>query len=61
MFNPLTFLSGHSRRRIFYPLVSFVLTLSLVIGIPQVTQARSLLDIIFQGIQIIQLSNISDL
>lgn len=60
MFNPLTFLSGHSRRRIFYPLVSFVLTLSLVIGIPQVTQARSLLDIIFQGIQIIQLSNISD-
>ncbi|MCP2732157.1 M48 family metallopeptidase [Limnofasciculus baicalensis] len=60
MFNPLTFLSRHSRRRIFYPLVSFVLTLSLVISIPQVTQARSLFDIIFQGIQIIQLSNISD-
>ncbi len=60
MFNPLTFLSRHSRRRIFYPLVSFVLALSLVISIPQVTQARSLLDIIFQGIQIIQLSNISD-
>ncbi len=60
MFNPLTFLSRHSRRRIFYPLVSFVLALSLVISIPQVTQARSLFDIIFQGIQIIQLSNISD-
>lgn len=60
MFNPLTFLSRHSRRRILYPVVSFVLALSLVISIPQVTQARSLLDIIFQGIQIIQLSNISD-
>ena len=59
MFNPLTSLSRHSRRRIFYPLVSFVLALSLVIGSPQVTQA-SLFDIIFQGIQIIQLSNVSD-
>lgn len=60
MFNSFSFLSRNSRRRIVYPVVSFVLVFSLVVGIPQVTQARSLLDIIFQGIQIVQLSNISD-
>ncbi|HBE16778.1 MAG TPA: peptidase [Cyanobacteria bacterium UBA11149] len=60
MFNSFSLLSRNSRRRIVYPLVSFVLVFSLVVGIPQVTQARSLLDIIFQGIQIVQLSNISD-
>lgn len=60
MFNSFSLFSRNSRRRIVYPLVSFVLVFSLVVGIPQVTQARSLLDIIFQGIQIVQLSNISD-
>jgi predicted Zn-dependent protease len=47
------------RRRWFYSFISFVLAVSLVVGIPQVSQA-SLFDVILNGIQVIQLSNISD-
>jgi predicted Zn-dependent protease len=59
MLNPLSSLSRRYRRRFLYPLLSLVLTLSLVVGTAQVTQA-SFLDLIFQGIQFVQLSNISD-
>lgn len=59
MLNVLSSIFPHYRRRWFYPLVSFVLALSLVLGIPQVTQA-SWLDLILNGVQVIQLSNISD-
>ena len=59
MFNFLSSRSYHYRHRLLYPVVSFVLSLSLVLGIAQASQA-SLFDLIFQGIQVIQLSNISD-
>jgi predicted Zn-dependent protease len=52
-------LSYRSRRRLLYPLLSFVMTVSLVVGIAQASQA-SLFDIILNGIQVIQLSNISN-
>src|SRR5919199_1525342 len=56
------FLSSHSyryRRRLFYPLLSLVLTISLTVGIPQASQA-GWFDVILNGIQVIQLSNISN-
>ena len=59
MLNPFSSLSRRYRRRFLYPLLSLVLALSLVVGTAQVTQA-SFLDLIFQGIQVVQLSNISD-
>lgn len=40
--------------------VTFVTALLLCVGYPKVTQALSLGDLIFRGIQILQLSNISD-
>lgn len=59
MFNPVSFLSRRYRRRWLYPLLSVSLALGLIVGTPQVSQARSWLDLIFRGVQIIQLSNIS--
>jgi predicted Zn-dependent protease len=59
MLNFFALFSRPYRRRLLYPLVSFVLALSLVVGIPQATQA-SWFDVILNGIQVIQLSNISD-
>jgi predicted Zn-dependent protease len=58
MLNRFSFFSRRYRRRLLYPLLSLVLTLSLVVGIPQATHA-SIFDLIFQGIQVVQLSNIS--
>jgi beta-barrel assembly-enhancing protease len=52
-------LSYRYRRRLLYPLVSFVLAVSLIAGIPQASQA-GWFDILLNGIQVIQLSNISD-
>lgn len=52
-------LSYRYRRRLLYPLVSFILAVGLIAGIPQASQA-GLFDIILNGIQVIQLSNISD-
>jgi predicted Zn-dependent protease len=60
MLNPISFFSNPQRRRWLTPLISFVLALSFIVGTPQVTQAISWFDLIFRGIQIIQLSNISD-
>ncbi|HEY9596873.1 MAG TPA: M48 family metallopeptidase [Cyanophyceae cyanobacterium] len=59
MFNPVSFLSRRYRRRWLYPLLSVSLALGLIVGTPQVSQARSWLDLIFRGVQIVQLSNIS--
>jgi beta-barrel assembly-enhancing protease len=47
-------------RRIGYSLISVLVAVAIGIGMQQKTQAFSLLDLLFQGIQIIQLSNISD-
>lgn len=59
MLNVFSSVFHRYRRRWFYPLLSFVLALSLAVGIPQVAHA-SWFDLIRQGIQVIQLSNISD-
>lgn len=48
------------RHRLLYPLLSAAVTLGLLIGTPIVSRALPLGDLILQGIQIIQLSNISD-
>ncbi|WP_421658949.1 M48 family metallopeptidase [Leptothermofonsia sp. ETS-13] len=59
MFNPFSTLSRRSRRWV-YPLISFVVALGLWLGQPVVARAISWGDLILQGIQVIQLSNISD-
>jgi len=53
-------LFSFSSRRWLYPLLSGVLTLCLVVGSSQVAQSLPWLDLIFQGVQVVQLSNISD-
>ncbi|MBD1804276.1 M48 family metalloprotease [Microcoleus sp. FACHB-SPT15] len=60
MLNLFFFLSRRYQRRWLYPLISVVMALSLVLGSPQVTQARPWFDLIFRGVQILQLSNISN-
>ncbi len=59
MFKLLSSRSHRYQRRWFYSLISFFLALSLIVGIPQVSQA-GWFDVILNGIQAIQLSNISD-
>lgn len=48
------------RKRIFYPLISVVVAFSLFFTTPSPALGISIWDILFQGAQIIQLSNISD-
>jgi predicted Zn-dependent protease len=60
MLNLFSFFSRRYRRRFLYPLLSLVLTLSIVVGSSQVARAIPWFDLIFQGIQVVQLSNISD-
>lgn len=59
MFKFLSSRSHRYQRRWLYSLMSFVLAVSLVVGIPQASQA-GWFDLILNGIQVIQLSNISD-
>jgi predicted Zn-dependent protease len=60
MINPFSFWSHRHRRRLLYPFVSVILAFSLIVGTPQVSQAIPWLDLLFRGVQIIQLSNISE-
>lgn len=60
MVNPFSIWSHRHRRRLLYPFVSAILAFSLFVGTPQVSQALPWMDLIFRGVQIIQLSNISD-
>ncbi|MEJ1934649.1 M48 family metalloprotease [Nostoc sp. NIES-2111] len=48
------------RRRWLYPLISVVVALSLCIGTPLVGRALDLRPLLLQGVQVLQLSNISD-
>ncbi len=48
------------RKRFFYPLISVVVAISVCFTTPLAAQGFSIWDILFQGAQIIQLSNISD-
>ena len=60
MLNPLSFVSHWLRRRWFYPLLSFAVGLSLVVATPHSAIAQiPWRDLIRQGIQVIQLSNMS--
>jgi beta-barrel assembly-enhancing protease len=47
-------------RRLLYPLLSMCLVVTIAIGQPQVSRAIPWLDILMQGSQYIQLSNMSD-
>jgi predicted Zn-dependent protease len=60
MLNPVSLLSRRSRRRWFYPLLSVAIAFSIFIGTPQAGQAIPLFDLIFRGVQVIQLSTVSD-
>lgn len=48
------------QRRWFYPLLSFVVALSLWLSSPMPSQAIPWFDVLIRGVQVIQLSNISD-
>jgi predicted Zn-dependent protease len=60
MSNPVSLLSRRSHRRWFYPLLSVAIAFSIFIGTPQAGQAIPLFDLIFRGVQVIQLSTVSD-
>lgn len=60
MFNPLSLFSRRAYRRWVYPFVSLTVAISLLVSSPSPVRAISWFDLIFQGIQIIQLSNVSD-
>lgn len=61
MFNLLSVLSSRSRRRWFYPMLSVMVALGLVLS-PMSTPVKALPwdRLLFQGIQVLQLSTISD-
>uniref|UniRef100_A0A832H4P5 M48 family peptidase n=1 Tax=Oscillatoriales cyanobacterium SpSt-402 TaxID=2282168 RepID=A0A832H4P5_9CYAN len=50
----------HKARGWFYPFVALITTVMLIVGQPLVSQALPWRDLIFRGIQLIQLSNLSD-
>jgi beta-barrel assembly-enhancing protease len=52
--------SAFFSRRWLSPLLSGVLTLCLVLGSSQIAHSLPWLDLIFQGVQLVQLSNVSD-
>ncbi len=60
MFNPLSLISGRFLSRHWHILLSFLVTLGVVVGFPVVAGAFSWADLILQGVQVIQVSNISD-
>jgi predicted Zn-dependent protease len=56
----ITLFTARSRRRWLYPLISLLLAVGLCLGQPTVTHAISWIDLIRRGIQVIQLSSLSD-
>ncbi|MBE9201673.1 MULTISPECIES: M48 family metalloprotease [unclassified Nodularia (in: cyanobacteria)] len=50
----------HRRRRWFYPLISVVVALSLCLTTPMPGNAFDIRSLLFRGIQVIQMSNLSD-
>lgn len=60
MLNPFSYFSRRSPRRWLYPLISVVVALGLWVGSPRPSQAIPWFDLILRGVQIIQLSNVSD-
>ena len=60
MFNLLSFFSRRFQHRRIYPLLSFLVAFGLIANSPQPSQAVPWFDLIRQGVQVIQLSNVSD-
>ncbi len=62
MFNWKSFVANYRawRRRWFYPLISVVVALSLCLSTPMPGRTLDFLPLILQGVQVLQLSNISD-
>ncbi|HEY9642267.1 MAG TPA: M48 family metallopeptidase [Coleofasciculaceae cyanobacterium] len=60
MISSLAQIYAQLRRRWIYGLISLLVALGLVIGTPQSSPALPILDLLFRGIQIIQLSSMSD-
>ncbi|BAZ49459.1 peptidase M48 Ste24p [Nostoc sp. NIES-4103] len=61
MMNPKVLIANYRvwRRRWFYPLISLVVALSLCLTTPQPGKALDLIPFLLQGVQVLQLSNIS--
>lgn len=55
-----SFISLRFYRRWLYWVLSVVVAFGICVGSPQITQAISLFDLLIRGVQIFQLSNISD-
>ncbi|HEY9748646.1 MAG TPA: M48 family metallopeptidase [Allocoleopsis sp.] len=53
-------ISRRSTRRWFYPFISFAIALGLIVDSPSASTALPWADLIFRGVQIIQLSKVSD-
>lgn len=60
MLNRVSVLSRRSSRRWFYPFISLAIAVGLVVGSPSPSPALPWADLIFRGVQIIQLSKVSD-
>jgi predicted Zn-dependent protease len=60
MLNRFSISSRRSTRRWFYPFISLAIALGLVVGSPSASPALPWADLIFRGVQIIQLSKVSD-
>jgi beta-barrel assembly-enhancing protease len=60
MWNQLHQFFKRSGKKWLYLSLSVAIAISITIGIPQASYGRSWLDLIFQGVQVIQLSSISD-
>lgn len=60
MFNRLLFFFRPSQHRWIYPLLSFLVAFGLITSSPHPSQAVPWFDLIRQGVQVIQLSNVSD-
>ena len=60
MFNFFSLLSRRSQRRLVYPLLSLVVAVGLFLGSPLVAQALPWADLLLRGVQVIQLSTISN-
>jgi len=60
MSNLFSFLTRRFRCLWYYPFLAFLIAVGIFVGSPQITQAIPWLDILRQGVQVIQLSTISD-
>ncbi|HEY9626677.1 MAG TPA: M48 family metallopeptidase [Coleofasciculaceae cyanobacterium] len=60
MIDSLVNFAAQLRRRWFYGLISLMIALGLVVGTPSSSPALPLIELLFRGIQLIQISSMSD-